>query len=214
MFHNSKHRSRIRTAVALTVAVVAAVAVLTACGTSDSTDAEPSAPRTAANGDVYNDADVTFAQQMIPHHAQAIAMADMTRRRQLSPEVAQLAASVMEAQTPEIEMMTDWLTSWGEEIPETMRDHANAHGDGMGDMEGDDLPGMMSQDDMDALESASDAEFEDMWLDMMVEHHEGAIEMAKDEQEDGKFSPAVDLAEDIAAGQTAEVDQMTALLER
>ena len=56
--------------------------------------------------------------------------------------------------------------------------------------------------------------FEDMWLDMMVEHHHGAIEMAKDLQEDGRFSPAVDLADDIAAGQTAEVDQMTDLLER
>ena len=214
MFHTSKHRLPFPPTLALAASALAAAAVLTACGNSDSTDAEPSATHTAANGEVYNDADVTFAQQMIPHHAQAIAMADMTRGRQLSPEAAQLAASIMEAQTPEIETMTDWLNSWGEDIPETMRDHANAHGDGMGDMEGDDLPGMMSQDDMDALESASDAEFEDMWLEMMVEHHQGAIDMAKDEQHDGRFSPAVDLAENIAAGQTAEVDQMTDLLER
>ena len=215
MFHPSKHRSRVRATVVLTFAALAAAGVLTACGTSDSTDAEPAARHTATNGDVYNEADVTFAQQMIPHHAQAIEMADMTRGRELSPEVAQLAASIMEAQTPEIETMTDWLSAWGEDIPETMRDHANAEsGDGMGDMGDDDMPGMMSQDDMNALESASDADFEEMWLEMMVEHHQGAIEMAKDEQEDGAFSPAVDLAEDIAAGQTAEVDQMTDLLER
>jgi uncharacterized protein (DUF305 family) len=108
--------------------------------------------------------------------------------------------------------MTGWLTGWGEEVPETMRDHANAeHGDM--EMRDSDMPGMMSQDDMDALESASDAEFEDMWLEVMVEHHQGAIEMAEDEQQDGEFSPAVDLAEGIAAGQTAEVDQMTNLLQ-
>jgi uncharacterized protein (DUF305 family) len=214
MFHPSKLRSRVRATVVLASAALAAGSVLTACGTSDSTDAKPAATHTATNGDVYNDADVTFAQQMIPHHAQAIEMTDMTRGRELSPEVAQLAASIMEAQTPEIETMTDWLTAWGEDVPETMRDHANAHGDEIGDVEGEDLPGMMSQDDMDALVSAPDSEFEDMWLDMMVEHHRGAIEMAEDEQEAGRFSPAVDLAEDIAAGQTAEVDQMTELLER
>jgi uncharacterized protein (DUF305 family) len=214
MSHPSRHRPRVRATVVLTFAALAAASVLTACGTSDSTDGEPAATHTATNGDVYNEADVTFAQQMIPHHAQAIEMADMTRGRELSPEVAQLAASIMEAQTPEIETMTDWLSAWSEDIPETMRDHANADGGDMQEMPGADMPGMMSQDDMHALESASDAEFEDMWLDMMVEHHQGAIEMAKDEQEDGQFQPAVDLAETIAAGQTAEVDQMTDLLER
>ena len=108
--------------------------------------------------------------------------------------------------------MTGWLTGWGEEVPETMRDHANAEDADM-EMGDSDMPGMMSQDDMDALESVPDAEFEDMWLQMMVEHHQGAIEMAKDEQHEGTFSPAVDLAQDIAAGQTAEVDQMTNLLQ-
>ena len=214
MLHTAKHRARVGTTVLLAVTALVAVTALAGCGDSDASDAKPSAARTAPNGDVYNDADVMFAQQMIPHHAQAIVMADMTRGRELSPEVAQLAASIMEAQTPEIETMTDWLNAWGEDIPETMRDHANAHGDGMGDMEGNDMPGMMSQDDMDALESASDAEFEDMWLEMMVEHHEGAIEMAQDEQAAGSFAAAIDLAATIQDGQTTEVDQMTDLLER
>jgi uncharacterized protein (DUF305 family) len=212
MLRTSKHRSRIGTMILLVAVALLAATALTGCGDSDASDAEPSAARTAPNGDVYNDADVTFAQQMIPHHAQAIAMADLTRGRELSPEVAELAASLTEAQTPEIETMTGWLTSWGEEVPETMRDHANAHGDGMADM-GEDMPGMMSQDEMDALESTSDAEFEDMWLEMMVEHHNGAIEMAQDEQEAGSFSPAVDLAADIETGQRAEVDQITDLID-
>ena len=212
MLHASNHRARVGTTVLLAVTALVAVTALAGCGDSDASDANPSAARTAPNGDVYNDADVRFAQQMIPHHAQAIVMADMTRGRELSPEVAQLATSILEAQTPEIETMTDWLTSWDEEVPETMRDHTNAHGEGTGDM-GEDMPGMMSQDEMDALESAPDAEFEDMWLEMMIEHHNGAIEMAQDEQASGSFSPAVDLAEDIEAGQTAQVEQMTNLID-
>ena len=212
MFHTTTQSRRVRTTAAMMGAALAAATVLTACGGSDSAGSEASAASTAANGDVFNDADVTFAQQMIPHHAQAIAMVDMTRGRDISPEVQQLADGIMAAQTPEIETMTGWLTGWGEEVPETMRDHANAE-DGDMDMGDSDMPGMMSQDDMDALESAPDVEFEDMWLEMMVEHHNGAIEMAKDEQQGGEFPPALDLAQDIAAGQTAEVDQMTSLLQ-
>ena len=205
-------KSRPRATILLVAAALLAATALTGCGDSDASGQEPSAARTAPNGDVYNDADVTFARQMVPHHAQAIAMADLTRGRELSPEVAELAAGITEAQTPEIETMTGWLTSWGEEVPETMRDHANAHGDGMADM-GQDMPGMMPQDQMDALESASNAAFEEMWLEMMIEHHTGAIEMAQDEQEAGSFSPAVDLAANIETGQAAEVEQMTDLLD-
>lgn len=118
----------------------------------------------------------------------------------------------MAAQTPEIETMTGWLTDWGEKIPETSRDHANAHGGGqMPDMS-DEMPGMMSPEEMEALESAPDGEFEDMWLEMMVEHHEGAIEMARTEQQDGEFAEAVTMAESIEAAQAAEVDQMKGLL--
>ena len=162
---------------------------------------------------MYNEADVTFAQQIIPHHAQAIEMADMTRGRDISPEVEQLAAQVMEAQTPEIESMTDWLTAWDEEVPPTMRDHANAEGGhDMGDVN-DDMPGMMTGEEMEALQSARDAEFEDLWLQMMIEHHEGAIEMAKTEQQLGGFGDAVAMAEGIEASQADEIAQMQDLLE-
>jgi uncharacterized protein (DUF305 family) len=76
-----------------------------------------------------------------------------------------------------------------------------------------DMPGMMDDEEMAELASASDAEFEDMFLTMMIEHHEGAIEMAKAEQEDGQYSPAIKLAEEIEAAQTAEIDTMQALLD-
>ena len=120
---------------------------------------------------------------------------------------------------PEIETMADWLTQWGEDVPETMRDHVNSGhdmgdmSDNMDDMGDDDMPGMMTSEDMDALENASDAEFQDMWLEMMIEHHEGAIEMAETEQGDGQFKDAVDLAGQIIDAQQQEIDIMRGLLD-
>ena len=165
----------------------------------------------------HNDADVEFATAMIQHHAQALSMVDLTMDRTLDPEVQRLAEAIREAQGPEIETMSDWLQDWNEEVPETMRDHANAGHDmeGMGDsMEGldSDMPGMMSGDDFDELENAPDSEFQTMWLEMMIEHHEGAVEMARDQQESGQYRPAIDLAGNVVATQTAEIDEMKALL--
>ena len=166
----------------------------------------------------HNDADVAFASDMIQHHAQALAMVDLTMDRPLDPEVEALAEDVRAAQAPEIEALAGWLTDWDEQIPETIRDHVNAgHGagdlsDSMRDLDHGDMPGMMSADDIDALENTSDTEFQEMWLEMMMEHHEGAIEMAKAEQEDGRYKPAVDLAGDIVDSQSQEVATMQDLL--
>lgn len=76
----------------------------------------------------------------------------------------------------------------------------------------DDMPGMMSAEEMQALADASDAEFQDMWLEMMTEHHEGAIEMAKSEQAEGKYPDAVALAESIETAQDAEIETIQGLL--
>ncbi|MFC4787368.1 DUF305 domain-containing protein [Nocardioides sp. MAHUQ-72] len=208
------HRRTIPTrAAAVALAAILATA-LAGCG-NDGADgeAQPAATSTAANGDVYADADVTFATQMIPHHAQAVQMVEMTRGRPLDPEVEELAAGIRDAQVPEVEQMSDWLTSWGEEVPATSLDHANADSHsmhGMGDA--DEMPGMMSAEEMDDLASASDSEFQDMWLEMMIDHHEGAIEMARAEQEDGRFPDAVRLAKSIESSQAAEIDTMQELL--
>ena len=191
---------------------------LTACGD----DAGSSGSATEVSTTEHNDADVTFASDMITHHAQALSMVDLTLDRPLDPEVQALAEDIRAAQGPEIEAMADWLTKWGEEVPETMRDHANAghdmddmsdNMDEMDDMGHDDMPGMMSADNMDALENASDSEFQDMWLEMMVEHHEGAVEMAETETEDGQFKDAVDLAGQIIDAQKREIDTMQGLLD-
>lgn len=190
---------------ALTIALALALAS-TACGNDSSDDApQPSATE-------HNEADVAFASDMLQHHAQALSMVDLTAGRPLDPEVQQLAESIREAQGPEIETFTDWLTAWGGEVPATMRDHTNAHD--MGDMDDKDadMPGMTSAEDLAALEESSDAEFQDRWLEMMVEHHTGAVEMAESEQQDGRYQPAIELAGTIEDAQSAEIDTMSELL--
>ena len=186
---------------------------LSACGNDDAAnDASTQVSETD-----HNDADIAFATDMIQHHAQALSMVDLTVDRTLDPEVQQLADDIREAQGPEIETMSDWLEEWDEEIPATMRDHSNAGHDmeGMGDsMDGldSDMPGMMSGDDFDELENAPDSEFQTMWLEMMVEHHDGAVEMAQEEHDNGQYKPAVDLAGAVVKTQTAEIDKMKTLL--
>lgn len=166
----------------------------------------------------HNDADVAFATEMIQHHAQALQMVDMTVGRDLDPDFEKLTIAIRDAQGPEIETMSDWLQDWDEEVPSTVRDHVNSHdGDGDGSMghmgdTGMGMPGMMSQGDMDALADAPDAGFQSMWLAMMIEHHEGAIEMARTEQSEGKYEPAVELADDIEAAQSVEIETMRTLV--
>lgn len=190
-------------------AMLAAVSVVAACGADDK--ASPPATQTAANGEEFNDADVDFATDMIQHHAQALSMVDLTLDRRLDPEVQQLAEDIRAAQAPEIEQMTDWLTDWDQPIPETMRDHAHAHGDDAMEMDSD-MPGMMSAEQMDGLEEAKGAAFQQMWLEMMIEHHEGAIEMARAEQSEGRHADAIELAEGIESAQQEELSTMGTLL--
>jgi len=206
------HRAVRRCTALLTV--VALSLGLAACGDDADGGGNASDERTASNGDVFNDADVVFATDMIPHHAQAIEMVTLADTRTLDPEVKQLADSIRDAQSPEVETMVDWLTAWGEEVPETSLDHANAGHDmdDMPSMESSDMPGMMSSDDLEALAEASDGEFQDMWLEMMMEHHQGAVEMAKTEQAEGKYPDAVSLAESIETAQLAEIEQIKQLL--
>lgn len=204
-----------RTLGALSLSLALALGT-TACGD----DTEPA--RTVETSPTeHNDTDVAFATDMIQHHAQALSMVDLTLERPLDPEVQALAEEIRAAQAPEIETMADWLTDWDEPVPETMRDHANA-GHDMGDMSdtmddmedhGSDMPGMMSAEDMDALEGSADADFQQTWLEMMIEHHEGAVEMARAEQEGGRFEPAVDLAGQIADSQAEEIATMRELLD-
>lgn len=147
----------------------------------------------------HNDADVTFAQSMIVHHEQAIEMAQLAADRADSQEVLDLAARIEAAQQPEIEQMQGWIEDWDAESS---------------DMGGDHMSGGMSDDDMTALEAANGAEFDRMFLEMMIEHHRGAITMAETEIADGQHPDAVELAGTIIEDQQTEIREMEGLLEQ
>ena len=183
--------------VKLVAPLVALGLALAACGGDDSGSG-------ATSGD-HNDRDVSFATEMIPHHAQAVQMSVMAVENAANQEVKALAEDISAAQGPEIETMSSWLETWGEDVPGTGGDM-----DGMDGME--DMPGMMSSDEMDELEAASGSAFDEMFLSMMIEHHEGAIEMAQTEQADGEYPDAIDLAETIEETQTAEIEAMKELV--
>ncbi len=185
------------TRIAARLSVMIAVAALALTGCSDST------PEKSADG--FNDADVAFATQMIPHHQQALMMVVMTEGRRLDPEFEKLTQDIKAAQTPEIELMAGWLEDWGQ-------DPADHSGHGMDGTGMDQMPGMMSNDDLSRLNESGLDSFEDHWLELMIAHHEGAIEMAEDEIAEGESQAAIDLAESIATSQAAEIVTMEAML--
>ncbi|MFC5730578.1 MULTISPECIES: DUF305 domain-containing protein [Nocardioides] len=189
-------------------ALIAATALLSlaACGGGDATDEESLATETARNGDVYNTADVEFATAMIPLHAEALAMVDVSLDRDLSPEARAVADEVQIEASTEVQEMTAWLTSWDKPIPETVRDHVNA---GHGDEHADDHEA--ASEDLADLEAASGSEFEALWIDLMIENHEEAITVAETQQTAGIFEPAVDLAGSIATAHSDRVDRLAAL---
>lgn len=155
-----------------------------------------------AGGEAHNDADVDFATEMIGHHADAILMANVTIGRDgLDPEIARLAEEIRVTQTKELDALSDRLAEWGEPVPET----GFATGDGHTHEEQD------HGADVEALTEATDADFERLWLEEMVAHHQGALRLTETVLSSGKDAEVADLAERIAIGQEAQVEQMRAL---
>ncbi|SEC80426.1 Uncharacterized conserved protein, DUF305 family [Streptomyces sp. 3213] len=183
------------------LAVTASVAALTLAACGDNSDSKGSGG-TKAGG--HNAADVSFSKEMIQHHRQAVEMAGLAADRASSAQVKSLATKIKGAQDPEIKTMSGWLTSWGEKVPQDMT--------GMGHDMSSSAFGMMTEADMGKLEKASGTMFDSMFLNMMVEHHEGAVAMAKTEKADGSYRPATELAADVITAQSAEITQMNKML--
>ncbi|MGD9527444.1 MAG: DUF305 domain-containing protein [Pseudonocardia sp.] len=179
--------------------------LVTACGTA----APPSSPAASPPGSAtvvaagHNEADITFVQGMIPHHEQAVVMSQLAAARAASPRVKELAATIEQAQAPEIEQMRGFLTAWGVEEDSSMG--GMPHGAAG-------MPGMMAGQQMSGLDQANGAPFDRMFLQMMVVHHEGAVTMARTELADGQNPQAKTLAQAIIDQQTAEIAQMQELL--
>ncbi len=182
------------------------VATLAACGSDDSSPAPTTAAAEAPGASVVlNDADVEFAQGMIAHHEQAVEMAEIALdpNRQAGPEVIDLATRIQAAQEPEIDQMTAWLTAAGESVTMDLSD-----GHDMSSMDG-----MMTAEEMDALAVATGPEFDAMWLEMMIAHHEGAISQSQTVKADGSNVDVLALADLIITAQQGEIAEMQALLE-
>lgn len=180
--------------------------------------------KSGASTGQHNDADVTFAQMMIEHHRGAIEMADLAPSRAASDKVKQLAAKIKAAQAPEIEQMSGWLTAWGTGPAASSSAMGGMSGmsssSAMGSMSGmaqgsstsSAMPGMMSGEQMTQLTAATGAAFDKMFLQLMIAHHQGALEMSKTEKTSGQNPDAQALADSIISSQTAEIATMQELL--
>jgi len=186
----------------LTTLVAVGCVSLAACSGGESADSDSSTADSAVPDATWNDADVAFVQGMIPHHEQAVEMSDMMTGRTVSNSTAALAEQIRAAQTTEVALMQGFLAEWGVELDP----HAGHSGDHfMG-------KGMMSDEQLDELESAGGVDFERMWLTMMLEHHQGAVAMANTVLSGGSDPRVRTLAEGIVAAQQAEIAQIEALL--
>lgn len=220
--------ARPRSTTPLTRAAATAALLLTLAACAGGGDADAGSPVATASASTtsevfaeHNDADVEFAQMMIVHHRGAVEMAGLAADRTDTPQVLDLAERIAAAQGPEIDTMSTWLEAWGAEVPadDSMAgtDHGGMdHGGGHGEGHGDDaaMPGAMTDEQMAELGSAEGEAFDEAFLTMMIEHHEGAIAMAQDETDDGENVQALELAATIARDQATEIAEMEALLGR
>jgi uncharacterized protein (DUF305 family) len=217
---------------ALTLSSVAAVSilVLTACGETarpgggdptTATDVVTSVPAPARStetttaekdGEIareHNNADVMFARMMIPHHQQAVDTSEILLTKEDVPaKVGDFAQRVIDTQTSEIEQMDTMLDVWGQQA-------GSGHRGGMGpsEMGSGGMGGMLHREGVAALESAQGAEAVRLYLEHMIPHHEGAIDMARNEVNSGRNPQIIALAERMIEVQAAEVGEMEQMLQ-
>jgi len=192
--------------VATVLAAIAAALFLSSCS-SPASNGQADRPQTdqpviTGQPAGYNADDVAFATNMIPHHQQAVELSAMVPDRSTNAELAALAQQISAAQQPEIDVMKVFLVQWNENP-----DDNSGHGG-----HGNTMQGMVDAAAMTKLESLNGAEFDKLWLESMVSHHQGAIEMAKAEIANGDNVDAKTLAKNIVATQEAEIGQMKQML--
>lgn len=154
----------------------------------------------------FTEADVEFMQGMISHHAQAVEMVELLETRTESEAMRQLGARIAISQEDEIRMMRDWLEARGQDVP---AEHAH-HAEGAPLM-----PGMLTPEEMSALAAARGTEFDRLFLQYMIKHHDGALTMVKElfaapgaAQDSAIFA----FASDVDADQRMEMDRMFLML--
>ncbi|WP_404438200.1 DUF305 domain-containing protein [Microbacterium aerolatum] len=194
---------------AVSTGILTLALALSGCAdNSTAPSSETTSPSQSSSASQATEADEMFVTMMIPHHQQAIEMADILLAKDgADPRVVELAEQIKAAQGPEIDKMLGWLEDWGVDYdPDSMggMDH--------GSMGGDDS--MMSEEDMTLLEDADAAEASRLFLEQMIVHHEGAVDMAQTALDDAQNPDVLDLAQQMIDDQTAEIAAMQELLEQ
>lgn len=188
-------------------------AVASSPATASAAASESAAPEAEISAE-HNDADTMFAQMMIPHHEQAVTMSQtLLAKDGVDQEVRNRAERIADTQEPEIQRMQQMLDTWGEP---TSMESEGMEGMDHGSMESDSgsgMDGMMTEEDMDQLMSAEGNDAAVLFLEQMIEHHRGAIEMAQDQAENGENPQAIELARDVVEDQEAEIAEMDQLLQ-
>jgi uncharacterized protein (DUF305 family) len=223
------------------VAFVAVGALLLGCsGAADAEDEEaqaasPEAPRIIQPGapgeesreldpseleaidfSAYTDADVEFMQGMIPHHVQALRMTSMVPSRTAREDVPLFAERMDISQEDEITLMRDWLEERDEEVPSLLADHDHGDGlDAMGEHDGELMPGMLTEEEMAALEAADGEEFDRLFIESMMLHHMGALQMVQDlfDSDGGQEPEIAQFANHVYSDQEIEILRMIDMLE-
>ncbi|NGX10212.1 DUF305 domain-containing protein [Mycobacteroides franklinii] len=207
---------RNRTRTAFLAGTAAAVLILSACSSDNKGDESKSehaghagmsgmtttldTNSAAAPVSDHNDADVTFAQQMIMHHQQAVEMSKLTEGRTVNPAVLDLAKNIETAQQPEIDTFTEWLKNWNQPTMPEGHDPAGH------------MPGMVDTPVLDRMKTLNGEVFDQLWLQSMIAHHQGAIAMSNAELSGGQYPAAKQLAQQIIDNQQPEIDTMQGLL--
>ncbi|WP_336208561.1 DUF305 domain-containing protein [Nonomuraea sp. LPB2021202275-12-8] len=187
--------SRFRVAV---VAVALSVPLLAACAPASG---EPvSAATTGDASAAYGDADIRFAQEMIPHHRQTIQIAELVAERTTNEYVWKLSEDLIHDERADITLMTTWLRSWKKQVP--AENAASTHS----------MPGMLSAQQISTLGRQSGAEFDRSWLTTLSRHLGHGVEMAQTVQSRGKHAPTADLAGRLITEQRAKIAEIAAHL--
>jgi uncharacterized protein (DUF305 family) len=148
-----------------------------------------------------NEADKTFIKDMIVHHRQAVHMAGLAPERASSSDVKGLASRIHDVQGPEIDMMNRWLSEHA--IPTVAPNAPHGHGGSGGQM-----PGMATPEQLDALEKARGTAFDELFLQLMITHHQGALTMADEVRKNGFDVRVQEIADDVTAEQSDEIRRM------
>ena len=184
--------------------ILAAGLVLAGCTTGPAEPAPATSTAPSSVAEDFNSADVMFAQMMVPHHVQAVEMSDLILAKDdIDPRVVTLAEEIKAAQQPEIDTLNTMLEAWG--MPQ-------AATDGMGMGHGGHMDGMMTEEDMQALEAATGPDASRLFLEQMIVHHEGAVEMAQAQVDSGVNPDAVSMAQSIIDTQNGEIETMRDIL--